>query len=311
MTDLFECINASLKFSKDDPRDPRLGERISDISPSMHILGYPDDEGIQLNGGRPGARLAPDQIRYFLYKMTLPLNEPSTSVYLNDLGNLKITSALEERHENVRLQIKKLCQENKYWISLGGGHDYGYSDSTGFLDAFADSYECVVINLDAHLDVRPTNNGFNSGTPFYRMLTEYQNKVHFIELGVQPHCNSFHHYEWAKNKGSQIYTLEQAQGNILSILKMELSKYTKKKIFLSIDMDAFSSYEAPGCSQSWPTGLHTQEVLNSLQYLVQNEDVQGLGVYETSPPLDFDHHTSKLAALIIYNYIFYHSKIRK
>ena len=34
------------------------------------ILGYPDDEGIKLNGGRTGAALAPTAIRQFLYKMT-------------------------------------------------------------------------------------------------------------------------------------------------------------------------------------------------------------------------------------------------
>ncbi|MNL46507.1 Formimidoylglutamase [compost metagenome] len=77
-----------------------------------------------------------------------------------------------------------------------------------------------------------------------------------------------------------------------------------KKVFLSVDIDAFTSSEAPGCSQSWTTGLFTKDFMAALAWLIASYDVRGLGIYEVSPPLDQDNRTSKLAALIAHKFIF-------
>src|ERR1700731_4136470 len=65
----------------DDPRradDPRLGE----VSNFWHgdpaalkagravLIGFPQDEGVRRNHGRPGAAEAPRAIRPFLYRLT-------------------------------------------------------------------------------------------------------------------------------------------------------------------------------------------------------------------------------------------------
>lgn len=75
----FLPISADLFFSKQDKLDPRLGELVQIFSAQgpiqkdhIYLLGYPDDEGIRLNGGRPGAQDGPDRIRQFLYRLTPP-----------------------------------------------------------------------------------------------------------------------------------------------------------------------------------------------------------------------------------------------
>lgn len=307
----------NLLFSKNDKEDPRLGECVQLLSEAdlknistddlaFAILGYPDDEGISLNGGRVGAQFAPKEIRTFLYKMTPHLASRGLPKIL-DLGDLAPDSTQEktlaERHEKARELVRTLAQKNKYWLTFGGGHDYGYCDSTAFVDTHSEN--AVVINFDAHMDVRPTDKGFNSGTPFRRLLSEFSKQVDFAEVGIQNQCNSRFHIEWAKQQGATIFTLEQvSKQGLQPLLQSYLQGKEKKKIFLSIDIDAFTSNEAPGCSQSWTTGLFTQEFLISLEWLVQNFDVRGIGIYEVSPPLDQDKRTSKLAALIAYYFIF-------
>lgn len=303
-----------LLFTKNDKEDPRLGECVhlmlkgdlqipADNSYDFAILGYPDDEGISLNGGRPGAQAAPKEIRTFLYKMTPHLSSPRLPRIL-DVGDLvDREKSLAERHEKARALARTFAEKGLKWISLGGGHDYGYCDGAGFLDVFKG--DAVLINFDAHMDVRPTDNGLNSGTPFHRVLNEFSGAVDFAEVGIQNQCNSQSHIAWAKNKGAQVYTLEQVQADGLqNVLKSFLNGKEKKKVFVSIDIDAFTSSEAPGCSQSWTTGLFTKEFLESFNWLVREYNVVGLGIYEVSPPLDLDHHTSKLAALLIHNFIF-------
>lgn len=307
-------IDKHLLFTKNDKEDPRLGEcvhiqtegalqNISDHSFDFAVIGYPDDEGIILNGGRPGAQSAPREIRTYLYKMTPSLHSGRLPLIF-DFGDLANKEApLSERHAKARDVVSRFAHSEKRWISLGGGHDYGYCDGAGFLEAHKDN--AVLINFDAHMDVRPTDKGFNSGTPFHRVLSEFSGHVNFAEVGIQNQCNSKSHVAWAKNQGADIFTLDQInQDGLLNTLKSFMQNKEKKKIFLSIDIDAFTSSEAPGCSQSWTTGLFTKEFLESLRWLIQNFDVRGIGIYEVSPSLDQDNRTSKLAALIIHNFIF-------
>lgn len=307
-------IEKHLLFTKNDKEDPRLGECVQLLSKGdlqllpqhsfdFALIGFPDDEGIALNGGRPGAQGAPREIRTFLYKMTPHPNTPRMPKIL-DLGDLvDKEKPLEERHEKARELTRTLATLNKHWISLGGGHDYGYCDGAGFLDAFKN--DAVLLNFDAHMDVRPTDKGFNSGTPFHRVLNEFSGQVDFAEIGIQNQCNSQAHINWAKNKGAAIFTLDQVNKEGLNaVLSTYMKGKEKKKVFISVDIDAFTSSEAPGCSQSWTTGLFTKEFLEGFHWLIENFDVRGLGIYEVSPALDQDHRTSKLAGLIIHNFIF-------
>lgn len=310
----FHPIDKHLLFTKNDKEDPRLGEcvqalqkveleSLAQTDADFTILAYPDDEGINLNGGRPGAQVAPLEIRRFLYKMT-PHLECKTLPRIADLGDLvDREKPLAERHERARKVVKALAENNRRWISLGGGHDYGYCDGAGFVEAFKG--DAVLINFDAHLDVRPTDKGFNSGTPFFRILSEFKNDVNFAEIGLQNQCNSQAHFRWAENQGARLFTLDQVEElGLLAVLKKFMAGKEKKKVFLSVDIDAFNSMEAPGCSQSWTTGLKTAEFIPALKWLIENYDVRGMGVYEVSPPLDQDNRTSKLAALLIHNFIF-------
>jgi formiminoglutamase len=310
---LFQPLDPHLLFSKNDPEDPRLGEcaRAQDpfedltqipLDADFFMLGYPDDEGIGLGGGRIGARLAPPQIRQIFYKMT-PHLQASAKPRIRDLGDLVCENIpLSERHARGRAVVRRLTSENRRFISLGGGHDYGFADAAGFLDTFAGQE--VVINLDAHLDVRPSEKKLSSGTPFYRMLGEFARRVEFFEFGLQDHCNSRAHWDWAAEKGARLYRLADLQTDFSVSWREALSPVQGRKVFLSIDIDSFAVSEAPGCSQSWTSGLEWQKVKPALSWLYENFDVRGLGIYEVSPPLDADNRTSKLAALILHQFVF-------
>lgn len=310
--------NEKLFFSKGDPEDQRLGDFAKSClltqiqnSENLAIVGYPDDDGIRLNGGRVGAALAPDQIRQFFYKMTTSTAKMSSSpkAKIEDFGNLNIADqSLKNRHEIARHTVRTLLENKKQIITLGGGHDYGFPDAAGFLDvALQNNERPLMINIDAHLDVRKAQQGssseFNSGTPFRRLLEEFPDKFDFVEIGIQPQCNSPHHLQWAKDQGADVISIMdiEEQGLAPCFEKYLATKIKRRPpVWLSVDIDAFSQSEAPGCSQSWARGIHFQDYLKFWNVLSQKCQVLGLGIYEVSPPLDVDHRTSKLAALIMY-----------
>lgn len=300
-----------LFFTKNDPEDPRLGEFVnapssedelmSQEAPDLFIWGYPDDEGIRMNGGRPGAALAPTKIREYLYKMT-PHLKSQRSPKIIDLGNVDTSLELHLRHEAGRKLTSSVNKHfpNSRFLALGGGHDYGYCESTAFAESFPK--DAVIINFDAHLDVRPTTNGHHSGTPFRRLLEEFSSSIHFVEVGLQYQCNAKAHLDWAQNRGAKIFMHDEV-GHHWENLKHHLRSQLGKKLFISLDIDAITSNEAPGCSQSWTTGLLTTELMYFLNWAQLNFSLKGLGIYEVSPPLDQDNRTSKLAALIAHQFI--------
>lgn len=313
----FKSADQSLFFSRNDLSDPRLGEIskpsvLSELSKatgnSYVVAGYPDDAGIKINGGRLGASQAPDVIRKYLYKMTPSYLASQSVESLSDIGNLNLDAELEERHKTARDAARLAMSQGYKWIAFGGGHDYGFSDSAAFCDVFSSREKPLVINFDAHLDVRPLDKGLSSGTPFFRLLSEFS-EIDFLEIGIQGQCNSINHVNWLTDRGGKILSIEEIRAShesfTVSVLKF-LEPYLLKKrpAFVSVDIDAFSSSDAPGCSQSWATGFRADEFFTVFQVLLKRLDVRGLSIYEVSPPLDQDDRTSKLAALIAHRYLY-------
>lgn len=330
----FNAIDSSLLFSRGDAADPRFGE-LTKALPSSNSLktfetalknaldssqaprpavlaGYPDDEGIRLNGGRPGACNAPTEVRRSLYKMTPSLLRAPDLLPLSliDVGDLDTKAEIKDRHENASLAGLTALKNGALWIGIGGGHDYGYPDAAAFCRWCKEENPEVrplVINFDAHLDVRPVSKGLSSGTPFFRMLEKFPD-VDFAEIGIQAHCNSSAHLEWVKSKGAKVLTQEQLEvsgESMATVVTRTLGDWIlrHRPVFISIDIDGFSSAVAPGCSQSWATGFMPDQFFPCLSVLTGRLDVRALGIYEVSPPLDHDNRTAKLAAQIIHRVI--------
>lgn len=297
----------ALFFSRQDPQDPRLGElaRFPIEDSSVELVGWPDDEGIRLNGGRPGAADAPDRIRKYLYKMTPPLTG-SASPRIHDRGNLPTDGALADRHLRAREIALDIHRRGHAALSFGGGHDYGFPDAAAFLDRYlTPNTRPLVVNFDAHLDVRPADKGFHSGTPFRRLLEEFGNRFDFLEIGLQPQCNSRAHFAWAREQGAELWMIDEVRSAeaMQSRLLTWLSSRAGRPLFVSLDIDAISSVSAPGCSQSWDRGLASDRVFEALSLFDRKADWRGLGIYEVSPALDTDDRTSKLAALFAWDFI--------
>ncbi len=307
-----------LFFSKNDPSDIRIGDLASiELNSNLNnknnyaIIGYPDDEGIQLNAGRIGAKEGPESIRFFLYKMTPPYYfAENTQFNIKDIGDIDSALSLELKHVTANTKVTELLQQNFKVISFGGGHDYGFPDAKAFCEFHLlknPSLQPIILNFDAHLDVRPNDLSNHSGTPFYRLMNEFQDKIQIIEIGTQTQCNSKNHWNWALKNKIEIHSLKELESSHWQCLtKSKTIENIKpnQPVFISFDIDGLRNSDAGGCSQSWPTGLKIKDCLAFLNLIYQKSSCTGLGIYEVAPKFDFDFRTSKAAALIAYDFIF-------
>jgi formiminoglutamase len=157
--------------------DIRLGDIIvEDDSGDIVLIGFPYDEGVRRNNGRIGAKFGPKSFRELLKRTGTVVNAEYDDLdirkYLkiSDGGNINENLNLEEAHQELEQRINKLILNNKIPFIIGGGNDQSYPNVSALLN---NSKSIYVINIDAHLDVRPLkeNNQSHSGSPF-RLLCE-------------------------------------------------------------------------------------------------------------------------------------------
>jgi len=302
------CSFKEYRFAENKKSDLTLQALTSKVKNSdVKILGYPDDEGIFLNGGKLGAAHGPAEIRKALYKMT-PTPEMENLI-LKDEGDLFFKgSTLKERHNFASDYVLNNLEQKV--MSYGGGHDYGYVDGSAFIKKFQNTKtKPLIFNFDAHFDLRNLDKGLSSGTPFFRLIEDFKDAFHLFEVGIQKQCNGTSLFKYADSK-SNITTLHYdelypMQTFDFDFFKAAVEEFTHpgQDCFVSVDIDGFSSAFAPGCSQSWPTGFNIKSFFQMFDHLFNRFNVHILGVYEVSPPLDHEELTSRLAALVSYRFL--------
>ena len=217
-------INAAARdlfYSRNDPKDRRLGEligraAIDDVTEgTVAIIGVPEDRGITANKGRAGAAAGPDDIRRRLYKLTPGFNSDFMRLRIVDVGNVDTKElTLAEVHDAETEAVAEIVARGGLPVVLGGGHDLTYPGVRGLVTgANIGRGGMGLINVDAHLDVRSDENGINSGTSFYRALTQLPGGAlsgdAFVEFGIQEQYNSPYYYNWVLEQGGRVVTLRE------------------------------------------------------------------------------------------------------
>jgi formiminoglutamase len=305
----------------EDPEDKRIGhlcetidtftiEKIASVPEGATvILGYADDRGVDRNFGRTGAFAGPDSIRKFFYRLTPSYNLKKFPKVI-DIGNLKSWSMdLIEAQEEARKVVSALRKRNVRIVTLGGGHDWAFPDFVDFAADHAPA-ETKIINVDAHLDMRPNPKNSDrcnhSGTPFRKIIEENsKHKSEISVLGLQEHCNSPHHVDWAHSHRVSTLFLEEIPENLEKrwpLIEDRLQLKARDALFaISLDLDVFPAFVAPGVSAPQAVGLDPRLVVHMIRTL--GPRVKQLGIYEYNPRYDVDDRTARLAALFLYSFL--------
>lgn len=288
-------LSPELLFSRGEPEDPRLGDVARMLSPNEFakgtwdwtIIGLPDDRGIALNKGRMGAREAPNAIRRWFYRLV-----PTTATAkIADLGDLEMTGDLNHDHEEATQAIAFALGISKRVAILGGGHDWGFSP----IAACMKIGETGFINMDAHLDVRPSD-VHHSGTSYWRALEGGIKGENALWFGVQRSATATLHEGYAMAKGGRvIFADDDPNPGLVSQAAKDMESRCES-LDLSLDMDVFEMSSAPGVSAPQPSGLRIQTVLETIAAVASLSKVRTFGIYELSPPNDVAEMTARLAA---------------
>ena len=270
---------------------------------TIALLGYACDEGVKRNLGRIGAAEGPDAIRKQLAKMS---NHLATEIRLIDVGTIQcLDGDMEAAQNRLSLKVTQLLESNAFPIVLGGGHDIAYGHYHGIKKYVGNNTSVGIINFDAHFDLRNNKKGNNSGTPFYQIAQDSKsegNPFEYLCLGIRKDANDTILFQTAAD--FRISYIENARFNIRDWdgIEKRLRHFINEveHIYITIDLDGFSSAYAPGVSASSPMGFSPDVVLECLTLIIDSRKLISLDIAEMNPKFDIDSHTAKLAASLVY-----------
>lgn len=289
-------------LSKDQYWHENIGvgnlKNLSNQKVDIGLIGYVCDEGVLRNKGRIGARKGPENIRHKLGKLPVHFDKK-----IVDFGDVNcIDHHLEDCQNTLSKIVSYLLSKKIFPIALGGGHDIALATFNGiknYLEEHNTSKKIGIINFDAHFDLRKVKNQPNSGTPFYQILTE-NDHVSYFPIGIQKQSNTKELFEIAKNLNVDFLSNFDCEVFDESI-KNKLTAFLNNVdyVYITIDLDCFSSAYAPGVSAPSPFGLSPNFVIQTLTLLLQSKKVIACDIAELNPEYDIDNTTAHLAARLV------------
>lgn len=269
-----------------------------DSTKKIGILGYSGEEGVIRNQGRTGTIEGPSAIRKMLGSIALHLPEDISILDYGDVFTLD--QDMESSHEEISKITHELLDTNHFPVLLGGGHDLAYAHGKGALNFVKEKSEKLgIINLDAHFDLRPlVKDKGHSGSPFYQLAQEFPEDFHYLALGIQRAANPKSLFETAEKLKARYIVMEDFRLHNWEYIEEQIIWFidSVNKIYLSIDMDGFSSAFAPGVSAPSPMGFNPQIAFKVFELIVKSKKLICLDVVELNPQYDQDNATARLAA---------------
>lgn len=285
--------------------DPRIGDLIKHQEPThplMVLIGFPSDEGVRRNGGRTGAAAGPEHIRRALYKLTPDpiVFEPFCALLeaTYDAGNLPITGNLEKDQIRLGEEVGRWLKQGVIPIIIGGGHETAFGHYLGY-EPLQEAMQ--IINFDAHPDVRPLkNNAAHSGSPFYQVLERTAGLCRdYTVAGLQRWSVARNHLTYLNEKPSRYFWRDEVD----EVMVSSLFSSCKHSTMVSIDLDVIDQSEGPGVSAPAVNGFSSSLLIHAAGCAGKQPLVRSLDVVEMNPQFDFDGHTARVAAVMIWQFI--------
>lgn len=280
-----------------------INEITSNDNIDMAIVGYECDEGVRRNLGRIGAKNGPRAFREKLGKLPIHFSNKTIA----DVGNVVCDDDnMEATQNDLSTIIYQLISNHILPIAIGGGHDIAYGNFKGIEKFLSTSQgkKLGIINFDAHFDLRPVEQQANSGTPFNQILTNkqhYKFDVSYMAIGIQQQSNTKELYDIAKKNEVSFIDITDCKDAAMNQIKEQVTGFVDSVdyLYLTIDLDGFSSAYVTGVSAPSPLGFSPDFVFELLLYLLRTKKIISIDIAELNPRFDEHQLTANLAARLV------------
>lgn len=267
------------------------------------LLGFCCDAGVLRNQGRPGAAGGPREIRRAL--AGVPAHDLAA---FHDAGDVACNDGdLEAAQQALAQAVAAELGQGAFTLVLGGGHEIAWGTWRGLrahLDARGDQGRVLVINLDAHFDLRTGRPG-SSGTPFDQIAQacrERGQRFEYACLGVSRLGNTAALFAHADGLGVHYVEDVQMQERHLDARLAELQALMDEvdHVYLTIDLDVLPAAVMPAVSAPAAYGVPLPVVEAIVMLVRASGKLRVADLAEFNPLYDRDGCGARAAARLAY-----------
>lgn len=234
-----------------------------------------------------GCRLAPDEVRKYLYALNFSFN----NLKITDLGNIKEGIEIRDSYSAVRLVTEELLENHILPIFIGGSQDFTFP----IFEALRRFQSKINVSaIDSRLDLGVDINDFNAHAYWRRVMSTGA----LAQLDIV---------------GTQAYLLDNDQLREMSVINYENLRLGAARArivntevifrgsdFISVDMGAVRQNDNPAYPEPMPNGFLGEELCQMMRYAGLSDNLKLIGFFEMNPEFDQKGQSAALMAQAIW-----------
>jgi len=267
-----------------------------DAAAPVALLGAPMEAG-SVTPGR--CDLAPETVRRALKRFsTFDIEEAlELDFAIHDAGDVAVQGMMPaDGFDPIRRAIEAEMLGHDLVILLGGNNAVTRPAAHGLslpLDKVG------LITLDAHFDMRDTDQGPMNGNPIRCLLEDGMPGHNICQLGLAPFANTARMEEDAARAGINIWTISACEGGVIDLVVDEAFAKLKEAgvlaIMVDFDIDVIDRGQCPGAPGARPGGLSARDFFRAARHVATHPKVRLVDLTEFDPSLDVSDITALTA----------------
>ena len=145
-----------------------------------------------------------------------------------------------------------------------------------------------LITLDAHFDMRDTDEGLSNGNPVRALIHDGLPGTNIAQVGLASFANSKAMHEDALAAGNLVITIEEVRLNgIERVIERALGQVNDcEAVVVDCDIDVIDRSQFPGAPGARPGGMAVTDFFRAVRRLASDPRVRVIDLTEWDPPLD-------------------------
>ena len=146
-----------------------------------------------------------------------------------------------------------------------------------------------LLTLDAHFDLRDTDQGLTNGNPVQALLEDGLDGRRISQIGLAPFANTRRAHDKAKAAGIAVTMARECRDRGLAVIvKQELDRLSGlcEAIYVDFDIDVIDRSQWPASPGARPGGVSVQDFFDATRIIGAHARVKAVDLTEYDPSLD-------------------------
>ncbi len=147
----------------------------------------------------------------------------------------------------------------------------------------------ALLTLDAHFDLRDTDQGLTNGNPVQALLDDGMDGARISQVGLAPFANTRRAHDKAKAAGITVRMLRECrERGLATVVAEELERLSAlaELIYVDFDIDVIDRSQWPASPGARPGGVSVQDFFDATRVIGAHPKVKAVDLTEYDPSLE-------------------------